>query len=132
MRHENAGRDKPIDLADIDLGPKLNLDVTCPRPQFDFRVHVECSRVFGRPHVDSAVGQRIDLYLPPGQALSITDDQPLRGEHSRVAHRLEGSVGLLPLDENTKDVPRDRNLRQERPRSHRSHLQAHVFHLIAN
>lgn len=82
MRHENAGRDKPIDLADVDLGPKLDLDVTRPRPQFDFRVHVECSRIFGRPHVDGTIGQRVDLHLPTGQTLSITDNQPLQGEHS--------------------------------------------------
>ena len=104
MRHENAGRYKPIDFADIDLSPKLDLDVTRPRPQFDFRVHVECSCVLGRPHVDGTVGQRVNLYLPTGQALSIADDQPLRGEHCRVAHRLEGSVGLFSLGKNTEDV----------------------------
>ena len=123
MIHENAGRDKPIDLADIDLSPKLDLDVTRPRPQFDFRVHVECSRVLGRPHVDSTIGQRVDLHLPTGQALSIADDQPLRGENCRVAHRLERSVRLFPLNKNAEDVLRNRNLYQNSLRSHRGHLQ---------
>lgn len=81
MRHENAGRDKPIDLADVKPNPKLDLDVTRPRPQFDFRVHVGCSRVLGLPHVDNTIWQRVDLHLPTSQALSIAEDQPLRGEH---------------------------------------------------
>lgn len=34
--HENVSRDEPIDLADIDLGPDLDLDVAYPRPQLDF------------------------------------------------------------------------------------------------
>ena len=67
MRYENASGDKPIDIADADLGPELDLDVTRPCPQLDFRVHVECSRILGRPHVDGAVGQRVVLHLPAGQ-----------------------------------------------------------------
>lgn len=35
-RYENASGDKPIDLADVDLGPELDLDVTRPCPQLDF------------------------------------------------------------------------------------------------
>ena len=88
----NTGRDKPIDFADVNLDAKLDLDVTCPRPQFDFRVHTECSCVLGRPHVDSTVGQRVDLRLPTSQALNVTDDQPLRSEHGRVAHRAENNT----------------------------------------
>lgn len=74
-RHENASRDKALDLKDVDRKPKFDVDMPRPRPQFDLGVHIKPSRILGQPYIDGDVGQRVNFHLPPIYASCVTYNQ---------------------------------------------------------
>lgn len=90
--------------ADICAFAKTYLDMPRARPKLYFRIQVEVSSVFGRPHVNGFPRKGIDLYFFSGEALAVAYDQSFVREGRDIAYRFEGRIALLAWREHLHDV----------------------------